>query len=134
MAGFKDLDVWQLSMKLAQRVYLSSSILPTEERFGIQSQIRRAAVSIPCNIAEGYGRRLAQAQIQFYRIAKGSLNELETLLILSRDLGYVESVDEELKQVAVVGKKLSALIASIDPGVIREEVALYAEALGDRSD
>ena len=84
--SFKDLDVWQVGMKLAESCYRVTRSFPKEELYGLTSQIRRAAVSIPANIAEGYGRELTGSFIQFLRIAQGSSRELETHLLLSARL------------------------------------------------
>ena len=88
---YRDLVVWQKSMDLAERVYLASANFPREERYGITSQIRRAAVSIPSNIAEGQGRRMSDEElIRFLLIALGSLCELETQLELAVRLKILE--------------------------------------------
>jgi len=80
-------------MDLSQRIYTITKSFPKEEVYGITSQIRRAAVSIPSNIAEGYARKSRKEYIQFYSIAYGSVSELETQLILARDFGYIEEKD-----------------------------------------
>ena len=87
--SYKELIVWQKSIMLVKAVYNLTSKFPSEEKFGITSQIRRAAVSIPSNIAEGYGRRSHKEYLQFYSIAYGSALELETQLIISKDLNFV---------------------------------------------
>lgn len=89
----RDLDVWRTAMALAKQAYLLTSSFPSDERFGLISQIRRAAVSIPANIAEGYGRGTSGAYIQFLHISQGSARELETLIELSNDLGYLKAAD-----------------------------------------
>lgn len=81
--SFKDLIVWQKSMLLARKIYLATENFPKIEHYGLVSQMRRAAVSIPSNIAEGYGRKSSKEYTQFYSIAYGSLLELETQMILS---------------------------------------------------
>ena len=81
--SYRDLKVWQLGMSLAVECYRLTRTFPKEEMFGMTSQIRRAAVSIPANIAEGNGREQTGAYIQFLRISQGGLKELETHLLLS---------------------------------------------------
>jgi four helix bundle protein len=81
--SYKDLDVWQVAMTLAQESYLLTTSFPKDEMYGMTAQIRRAATSIPANIAEGYGRDQTGSFIQFLRIAQGSARELETHLILA---------------------------------------------------
>lgn len=122
---YKDLDVWQRGRELVAVVYQLTATYPPHEMHGLVSQIRRSAVSIPANIAEGYGRRSAGAYVQFLRTAKGSANELETLLILSVDLGYVESDDVPFTDIAKLGSMLSNLIAKIQSEGVREDVAAY---------
>jgi len=84
----KDLEVWKESMLLAKEAYLLTKSFPKEELYGITSQIRRASVSVPSNIAEGAARSSDKEFIQFLYISLGSLSELETQILLSRDLGY----------------------------------------------
>ncbi len=87
----RDLIVWQAAMVFAQAIYQETSEFPREEIYGLTSQIRRAAVSISSNIAEGYGRGATGAYVQFLRIAQGSARESHSLLELSRRLGYLTS-------------------------------------------
>lgn len=91
--SFKGLIVWQKSMDLSRKLYILTKSFPKEEIYGITSQIRRASVSIPSNIAEGYARKSRKEYIQFYSIAYGSVSELETQLILARDFGYINEKD-----------------------------------------
>ena len=81
--SYKDLQVWRTGMDLAVDAYRLTEGFPREEQFGLTSQIRRAAVSIPANIAEGWGRKDRGDYLRFLRIAQGSLNELSTLILLS---------------------------------------------------
>ncbi len=90
----KDLDVWKESMALVKEVYKLTENFPKEETFGLASQMRRAAVSIPSNIAEGAARNSDKEFIQFLHVSLGSLAELETQLLLSRELGFAK--DEKL--------------------------------------
>lgn len=115
MSGFRQLVVWQKSYDLTLKIYKSSVSFPNEERYGITSQLRRAAYSIPSNIAEGYERNHRKEYLQFLHIAKGSLGELETFLMLCRDLKYVsdESYLDLENQRAEIGKMLKGLIHSL---------------------
>src|SRR3989344_9058172 len=106
--SFRDLTVWQKSMDLAKRIYQIGKKLPSEEKFGLIGQMQRCAVSIPSNIAEGNKRATAKDYAQFIRIAGGSAAELETQLLLVRDI-YSIVVDEELKLVNEVQKMLQVM-------------------------
>ncbi|NEN94758.1 MAG: four helix bundle protein [Moorea sp. SIO3I7] len=94
--NFKDLLIWQKAMDIAEKCYFLTKFFPKEELYGMVQQIRRAAVSIPANIAEGYGRRSTPEYIRFLNIAQGSINELETHLILSSRVGLSKQTDIEL--------------------------------------
>jgi four helix bundle protein len=94
--SYKDLTVWQQGRLLVQYVYVMTQAFPNEERYDLVSQMRRAAVSIPSNIAEGCGRQHPKDTIQFLIIARGFLYELETQIYLSFDLGYIPEVDLEV--------------------------------------
>lgn len=89
MQPYTDIKVWQRSHALVLQVYRLSAVLPQDERFGLVSQLRRAAASAPTNIAEGSKRRSRHDFAHFLNIAEGSLAELDYLLLLTRDLGYV---------------------------------------------
>lgn len=97
MHNYKEMKIWQKARKLVKVVYKISKKLPKEELYGLTSQIRRAVISIPANIAEGAGRGTDRDFGHFLNIARGSLFELDTLLILSSDLEYVS--EEELNPV-----------------------------------
>ena len=86
--SYRDLIVWQRSIELSLAVYRVSSGFPAEERFGITSQLRRSAVSVPSNIAEGYGRNTRKDYKQFLAIARGSTLELQTQMLIALKLGY----------------------------------------------
>ena len=103
----KDLAVWKESMKLVKEVYLLLKDFPSYEQFGICSQMRRAAVSIPSNIAEGAGRSSDKELLRFCLISQGSLAELETQLLISSDLNYIDSKHDVFKQITTVRKILS---------------------------
>ena len=89
----KDLDVWKESMVLAKEVYILTNSFPKEELYGITSQIRRSAVSIPSNIAEGAARSSDKEFIQFLYISLGSLAEMETQLLLALDFNFTKNLD-----------------------------------------
>ena len=91
--SYRDIIAWQRSIELAENIYELTRILPKEELYGLSSQMRRAAVSIPSNIAEGYGRRSVNDYIRFLNIALGSSYELETQLELCQRLGYFDKHD-----------------------------------------
>jgi four helix bundle protein len=87
---YKDLNVWQEARKLSKDIYSLTSEFPKEEQFGLINQMRRCAISVPSNIAEGCGRNYPKDSIQFFHISRGSLYELETQLYLSFDLNYID--------------------------------------------
>jgi four helix bundle protein len=113
--SYRDLRVWQEGMTLAEFSYRLTRAFPREEMFGLAAQIRRAAASIPANIAEGHGRENTQSFIQYLRIAQGSLKELETHLQLSVRVGLIKS-DEiigPMQQCEALGKMVRLLIRSL---------------------
>lgn len=99
MQRFTDLQVWQKGHVLALKIYRISQAFPADERFGLTSQLRRAAVSVAANIAEGSKRRTRQEYARFLNVAEGSVAEVEYLLILARDLSYLPtaSAGESIK-------------------------------------
>lgn len=115
MKTHKDLEVWKLSVELVSDIYKITKQFPKEELFGITNQIRRAAVSIPANIAEGAGRHGLGELKQFIGISKGSLSELETLLIISKNLAYIDDSDFEIitLKLTSIFKMLSGLSKSL---------------------
>ena len=115
MKTHKDLTVWQKAMELVMEVYKATKMFPREEIFGLTSQMRRAVVSIPSNIAEGYGRLHQRETENFLSIALDSACELETQLILSKDLGYIslDEVEQLTIEVQNIIKMLAALIKSL---------------------
>ena len=115
LRNYKELQVWQKSYQLCLAVYRQTNTFPSEERFGITSQIRRASVSIPSNIAEGYGRKGTKEYIQALYIAYGSVCELETQLLLSRDLGYIKAENAATlhDDIGDVERMLKGLITSL---------------------
>ena len=95
MYNYKDLIVWQKSMDLVEKVYQLTATFPQEERFGLTSQIRRCAVSIPSNIAEGAGRKSKKVFRNFLEISNGSINELKTQLEISKRIGFISENELE---------------------------------------
>lgn len=89
--NFTDLIAWQQAHRCALEVYKATSMFPADERFGLTNQMRRAAVSVTSNVAEGFGRKTKNEKKQFYYIASGSLSELQSQIILARDLGYIDT-------------------------------------------
>ena len=111
IGGYKDLLVWRKGIDLVKEIYQLTKPFPPEERFGLVSQMRRAAVSIPSNIAEGQARRTTGEFIQFVSQAEGSLAELDTQLVLAEELGYAEptQVTSAADLVAELKRMLNAL-------------------------
>ena len=114
--SYRDLKVWQNSMTLVEGCYRLTQGFPKEEVYGLSSQLRRAAVSIPANIAEGYGRGSRPTYLHFMKIAQGSLKELETHLLLSHRLGFVSNLLSEplLDQCDQLGRMLGTMIRKFD--------------------
>lgn len=104
-SGFEHLLVWQKSHEFVLNTYNMTLTFPDSEKFGLTSQFRRAAVSIPANIAEGYGKRSAADKARFYNIAQSSLNECRYYLRLAKDLGYAETHSHN-NQLNEIGKML----------------------------
>ncbi len=113
--GFRELEVWQLGMEMVEHCYGITGSLPTEERYGLTSQIRRAAVSVPSNVAEGHNRRLPKPYRNHVNIAMGSQAELETLLELTVRLRMLpaESLSDINMLVRRVGQMLHGLHRSL---------------------
>ena len=119
----RDLAVWQKSMALAVSVHALSKQMPREEMFGLTSQMRRAAVSVPSNTAEGAARHTTKEFLTFLYIARGSLAELETQLRLTRAIGYLpdELVSPALASTDEVGRLLTSVIASLKRRLARSK-------------
>jgi len=114
--NYRDSIAWQRAMDLVEDVYRATASFPREEVYGLTSQVRRAAVSVPSNIAEGQGRKLPADFKLFLRYARGSLLEVDTQLQIARRLGYLkkqEDVDALISRVSEVGRILNGLIASV---------------------
>ncbi len=116
LKNYKELKVWQKSYQLCLGIYAISKRFPKEETYGLTSQIRRAAVSVPSNIAEGYGRKTTPEYIQSLYVAYGSNCELETQILLSGDLGYIriEDMNKLQEDMGEVERMLKGLIKSLE--------------------
>jgi len=115
MTSHKDLKVWQKGIELVKSIYEITQSFPSNEQFGLVSQMRRAAVSIPSNIAEGCGRNSDKELIHFLYIALGSASELETQIIISQELSFLQPEKSEQMQSLIfeIIKMISSLIKSI---------------------
>ncbi|HXT62429.1 MAG TPA: four helix bundle protein [Pyrinomonadaceae bacterium] len=115
LKSYRELLVWQKAIELTVLVYRLTEVFPKREVYGLAAQLRRAAVSIPSNIAEGYGRGSRKEYLQFLSIAQGSLKELETQIILAQRLTYSTQSQAEriLSEAETVGKMLGGLIRSL---------------------
>ena len=113
--SYRDLEVWQRGVDLVERIYTLTPSFPSEEKFGLTAQIRRAAVSIPSNIAEGWGRDSTKEYVRFVRIARSSLFEVETQLIIAHRLGYLneDALKTSLQETEVESRMLLSLIRSL---------------------
>jgi len=113
--SYRDLKVWQGGMGIVEEVYLLSRRFPKEEVYGLSAQMRRAAVSLPSNIAEGHARQSTREYLHHISIALGSLAELETQILIANRLGYLHDAAVELllSQTASLGKMLRALLRSL---------------------
>jgi four helix bundle protein len=108
--NFEELDVWQAAHRLTLDVYKITSSLPQSEMYGLASQMRRAAVSVPSNIAEGFGRIGKKEKLQFYNIAQGSLSELRYDFILAKDLGYIKENTKEMELSQHIARMLQSIM------------------------
>jgi len=118
----KKLDAWNLAMELVLKIYRTTEVFPKEERYNLTDQLRRAAVSIPCNIAEGAARHTRKEFVNFLHIAQGSLSELDTLIELAMRLNYIPAEE---------GYSLSAHMDRVDKtvsGLIRHQRSAAQDA------
>lgn len=113
--SYKDLDIYKGSYKLSLYIYRITVKFPKDEIYGITSQLRRAAVSIPLNIAEGYGRLSEDEFKRFLKISLGSTNETSTLIEMSKDLGYIKNKEytDLIKQYDILGRKIYRFIENV---------------------
>lgn len=122
ITSFKELLVWQKGIAIVKEVYLLMKKLPEAEKFGLVQQAKRSAVSIPANIAEGWGRRSTKNYLQFLRIASGSLYELETHSIVSVELRFLSEEDcrDIFRMIEEEGKMLNALMSKLEQKLIQQ--------------
>lgn len=123
LKSYKELIVWQKSIQLVKEIFILTDELPKSEMYGLISQMRRASVSIPSNIAEGYGRRSAKEYAQFYSVAYGSALELETQLIVCQELKFISP--EQLAKVQPLLEEVSKMLNSM-LGKMRQNYTLEA--------
>ena len=116
ISTYKDLLIWQKGIQIVKEVYLICKTFPKEEVYGLQSQIKRSSVSIPSNIAEGWGRSYTKSYIQFLKYSRGSLLELETQIIIAKELNFIstEKFNKIQGLITEESKMLNAFIKSID--------------------
>jgi len=112
--SYKELIVWQKAVKLTTDVYQLSAELPSQERFGLESQIKRSAVSVPSNIAEGWGRQSRKSYLQFLRISRGSLCELETQLYVAKELNLLTDIRLLDEQIGEISRMLNSIITKLE--------------------
>ena len=129
MGSYRDLEVWQMGRDLVVLCYRLCDRMPDSEKFGLISQIQRASVSVPSNIAEGAGRKTDPAFGAFLRNALGSVFELETLLTLATDPGFLteNSTTETTQLLKRLGIKIQNLMSSLKNGGVREELSDYGQ-------
>jgi four helix bundle protein len=120
LKNYKELKVWQKSYQLCLKIYKETKKYPKIEVYGLTSQMRRAALSIPCNIAEGYGRKTTADYLRFLYMSYGSTCELETQILLSGDLRYLraKSLSELQRDIGEVERMLKALIKSLEKKIL----------------
>ena len=118
--AFEKLDAWQLGRELNKKIYQLSKNLPNDERFGVISQIRRASISVTCNLAEGSGRTKGKDQARFSEIAFSSLMEVLNLLIICVDLGYLDH--NEVESIRPLIENISRKISGLRTAQLKREV------------
>jgi four helix bundle protein len=109
--SFRDLDAWKEGHRLVLEIYKMTKSFPKEEMFGLSNQLRRSAVSITSNIAEGFSRKSLKEKIQFYSMAKASNTELQNQLLIARDVGYLN--EEKFKQLEEQSIRVNKLISGL---------------------
>ena len=122
--SFEDLDVWKIAKELVLKVYNETSKFPKEELFGITSQMKRAVLSVPANIAEGFGRYHYLDKAKFYLNSRGSLLELKSFVLIALELNFINGVkaEELIKNIDDLGVKLNNLIASTKRKATKESL------------
>ena len=115
MKTHKDLDVWKRAIEMVTKIYTLTRSFPKEELYGLTNQIRRSAVSVPSNIAEGSGRNSSKEFLQFIFIATGSLSELETQIIIAHNLGYIN--DEQKQEIDTILTNIFKLLSGLTKSI-----------------
>jgi four helix bundle protein len=115
----KDLDVWKKGITFVVRIYAETMIFPEHEKYGISSQLRRAAVSIPTNLAEGFGRNHQKELLQFLNIAMGSASEIDTLLLISKELKYL--TDSKYNELSELLDHISRMLKNLSKSISKHE-------------
>ena len=115
IASYKNLIVWQKAIEFVTVIYKTTKLFPSDEKFNLITQINRAVIPVPVNIAEEYGRESSKNYLQFLRISRGSILELETLLLISKNLNYlpIEDYEKLTENLNEISKLLQGLIKSI---------------------
>ena len=113
MNSFKDLIVWQKSIDFVESIYHLVKCLPKEETYALSDQLRRAVVSVPSNIAEGFDRESTKEYIRFLYISLGSASEIETLIIIGDRIGYFSNIERYINDINEIKKMLNGLISSL---------------------
>ena len=113
MESFRELIIWQRGVQLVKSVYEGTKEFPREEIFGLKMQLRRCAISIPSNIAEGYGRQHTSEYVRFLQIARGSLNELITQLEIAKSLNYLQDISDQIIECDEIGRMLNSMIKKL---------------------
>ena len=124
--SYEDLEVWKLGIELTLRTYSVVGRFPSSERYELSSQMRRAAVSIPSNIAEGHARRQPKPFLNHVNIALGSLAELTTCLVVGMRLGFIgaETFEQEQRETAQLGRMLHGLASSLERRIQQQRLGL----------
>ena len=117
MKDYKDLIVWNKSIEFVTEIYTLVKLLPKEETYALSDQIRRASVSIPSNIAEGANRNSTKEYIQFLYIALGSASEVETQIIIAKNIGYFKDINQYLGKLTEIRKMINGLISSLQRSI-----------------
>ena len=130
LRNYKELKVWQKAYTLCLQIYGVTKHYPVEERFGLSSQVRRAGVSVPSNIAEGYGRKSTREYVQFLYVSYGSICEIETQLLLAKDLHYLKEISfVELNSILrEVERMLKALIRSLEKKMEKKRIQGFQDS------
>ena len=121
MKSYRDLEVWRTAMELVEAVYRLTKGFPATERFGLASQLQRAAVSIPANIAEGYGRTHRGDYLHHLSIARGSLAEIETLLLIALRLEFIAR--KEIRPTWTTSQRVGQMLTKLIASLVRTESA-----------